>query len=137
MIVDTNVLITAFDAAHPRHSAHVELLFALADEQPVFINEVIFAEVSGRFPSVDAVRSALSALAIKVQRLSLEDCYDAGQAYREYRRRKGARDTILPDFLIGAQAQRKGWPIVTSDRKGFASYFPDVELIDPEQRMHD
>lgn len=137
MIVDTNVLIIAFDRAHPRHDAYVDLLFTLADDAALFINEVIFAEISGRFPDHEAVRAAVAALDIRIQRLGLDECYDAGLAFREYRRRKGSRDAILPDFLIGAQAQRKGWPLVTSDRKGFASYFPDIDLIDPEQRLHD
>lgn len=70
---------------------------------------------------------------VSLERLTLAECHRAGVAFAEYRRRDGKRTTILPDFLIGAQAELRGWPLVTRDRKGFASYFPDLEIIDPTE----
>ena len=65
--------------------------------------------------------------------LTLEECHRAGQAHSEYRRCGGKRPAILPDFLIGAQAEMRGWPLVTRDRKRFGSYFPDLQIIDPTE----
>lgn len=137
MIVDTNVVISAFDRGATDHAQCLSLLFRLAEERQLFANEIIFAELSGRFDSVAAVEKAFASLRLDMVRLSLEECHRAGQAFREYRRRKGSRNTILPDFLIGAQAELRGWPLLTRDRKGFESYFPTVELIDPSKVPND
>jgi predicted nucleic acid-binding protein len=58
-------------------------------------------------------------------------------AFREYRRRQGNRTSILPDFLIAAQADMRGWRLLTKDRKGFESYFPNIILIDPKKAQND
>ncbi|MEE4452597.1 type II toxin-antitoxin system VapC family toxin [Novosphingobium resinovorum] len=97
----------------------------------LFVNEIIFAEISGNYGSAQDVADLFEGFGLKIVRLSLPDCHRAGMAYRQYRRNGGVRTSILPDFLIGAQAANRGWPIVTRDRKGFATYFPEVDLIDP------
>ena len=97
----------------------------------VHINLLIFAEVSPGFVSQNGLSLALEELGLQIAEISLEEAYRGGQAFAEYRRRGGHKATILPDFLIGAQAATRGWPLVTRDRKGFASYFPDLEIIDP------
>lgn len=137
MIVDTNVLISAIDQAAADHERRLALLSDLSASTALRVNEIIFAELAGRFRSAAATKDALDALGISLERLSLADCHRAGQAFQEYRRRKGPRATILPDFLIGAQAEMRGWPLLTSDRKGFESYFSKVELIDPSQVSDD
>jgi hypothetical protein len=63
--------------------------------------------------------------------LTHEDAFRAGIAFQEYRRKGGPRQSILPDFLIGGQAANRGWPILTRDSKRFASYFPELTIIDP------
>ncbi|MDQ2878474.1 MAG: type II toxin-antitoxin system VapC family toxin, partial [Pseudomonadota bacterium] len=55
----------------------------------------------------------------------------AGVAFREYRRRGGPRQTILPDFLIGAHAEILGATLMTRDRR-LAGYFPALSIITPE-----
>lgn len=97
----------------------------------MYVNEIVFAEVAARFVLPGLLDTSLAALELVVERLTLLECHRAGQAFAEYRRRGGARTAILPDFLIGAQAATRGWPLVTRDRKGFASYFPDLVIIDP------
>jgi hypothetical protein len=131
MIVDTNVILHLLNEDHPL-SAEVTRAFAsLSAVQSARTNEIVFAEISASYGSARAVSSQLASLSITVDRLSLEDCYRAGVAFREYRRRGAPRTAILPDFLIGAQAAVRGWPILTRDPRRFSSYFPEVELIDP------
>ncbi len=97
----------------------------------VFINEIIFAEISPRFRDADLVTEVCDVFGLEIKPLTLAECHCAGQAFAEYRKRGGERRSILSDFLIGAQAEIRGWPLITRDRKGFASYFPDLEIIDP------
>ncbi|MEI6642494.1 MAG: PIN domain-containing protein [Novosphingobium sp.] len=99
----------------------------------IHINLVIFAEVAPSFPDVTELEAALDRLEVMLTAFTREDAFRAGKAYAEYRRRGGERTTILPDFLIGAQAEIRGWPLVTRDRKGFQSYFPGLQIIDPTE----
>ena len=130
MILDSNVLIALFQHGQPK------LFDRLAEWQAlrtIHINLVILAEVAPSFAALAEIGSALDRLDIVLTALNREDAFRAGQAFAEYRRRGGERTAILPDFLIGAQAEIRGWPLVTQDRKGFQSYFPGLQIIDPTE----
>lgn len=131
MIVDTNVVLHLLDDAHPDSEQIVAAFIAVCETHDAVTNEIVFAETSPSFASVEAVHAQFKALGIAIERLTFAECYRAGAAFREYRRNGGPRTTILPDFLIGAQAAVRGWPILTRDSKRFARYFPEVEIIDP------
>jgi hypothetical protein len=134
VILDSNILIAIFQNEHPDW---FEKLAGWQIAQTIHINLVIFAEVAPSFTETDALQSALAELGLQIAEITLDDAYRAGCAFAEYRRRGGSRETILPDFLIGAQAEMRGWPLVTRDRKGFASYFPNLEIIDPMEPPRD
>jgi predicted nucleic acid-binding protein len=131
LILDSNVVIALLgnDIDSPTYRAIADVR---AGHQSS-INEIIFAEISMRFRSSAAVERACAALDLSIEPLTLPECHRAGLAFAEYRRGGGQRKAILADFLIGAQAEMRGWPLVTRDRRGFASYFPELELIDPTE----
>lgn len=137
MIVDSNVLLDIFHPESAQSEAVAVAFYRLSAARDAHINHVIFAEISADFRSSADVEAVVSGMIIEITALSLEDAFRAGAAFREYRRNGGPRTTILPDFLIGAQAAVRGWPILTRDPKRFASYFPEVELIDPLQVPND
>lgn len=98
---------------------------------PVAVNHIILAEVlSSR--QVDRARALLAAYEFRIEPLSDEIAARAGAAQRQYRECGGSRGAIIADFLIGAHASVRGWPLITRDRKRFAGYFPELELIAPE-----
>jgi predicted nucleic acid-binding protein len=134
LILDSNILIALFQDEQP---SLFEKLATWKQSHDMFINLVIYAEVAPSFSQHDALRLALDGLNLQIVPFTETDAYRAGKAFAEYRRKGLSRTTILPDFLIGAQAATRGWPIVTRDRKGFESYFPEVELIDPHKADHD
>ncbi|WAC23893.1 type II toxin-antitoxin system VapC family toxin [Blastomonas sp. SL216] len=135
MIFDTNVVIDLIEgSSSPLFDDNIARLMT---RHRFFINEIIFAELAGRYASSEEVSGLLHDLGLHMARLTLPDCYRAGVAFHAYRKNGGARTTILPDFLIGAHAAGQGWPLVTRDRKGFAAYFPEVELIDPMKVSND
>ena len=129
MIFDSNIVFALLDEG--AGSRVLPLIDSRRAQQKVFINEIIFAELSPRFVDAALVTEVCEVFGLRVERLTLAECHRAGQAFAEYRRRGGERRSILSDFLIGAQAECRGWSLVTRDRKGFASYFPDLEIIDP------
>ena len=131
MILDTNVVIDLIDGTGT--APFLDTVAQLLAEREACVNEIVFAEVSGRYPSAEAALGHLRLLGLPLRRMTPEHCHRAGQAFLRYRREGRDRTSILPDFLIGAHAAVQGWPIITRDRKGFARYFPEVELIDPYQ----
>ena len=135
MILDSNVMIDLLDPAAPE--AIRKCVTGLREFYEPRINEIIFAEIAHGFADQDEVLEMLAATGISLVRLTLPEYHRAGIAFADYRRRGGERTSILPDFMIGAQAVIQGWPLVTRDRKGFASYFPGIELIDPLQVSND
>ncbi|HEU4820135.1 MAG TPA: type II toxin-antitoxin system VapC family toxin [Qipengyuania sp.] len=128
MILDSNILIEIIQDPGSREAKWLGLAQA---SQPMRCNPVIVAEIAANFTSLDHLTSFLRTFPLCNEPLSDRDCFRAGQAYLEYKRRGGARETILPDFLIGGQAAERGWTLVTRDRKGFESYFPDLTILDP------
>ena len=131
MIVDSNILI---DIINPVDKLAVESAHGFATAAGNFsphVNIIILAEISPGFDSPAMMSAQLAELGLTVAPFTTAEAHRAGTAFRNYRRNGGPRTTILPDFLIGAQASVRGWPILTRDPARFASYFPEVELIEP------
>jgi predicted nucleic acid-binding protein len=99
---------------------------------PLVINDVIYAEISARYPSVDVVDSVIRDAGVDVVPIPRSALFLAGKAYLRYRAAGGVRTGVLSDFFIGAHAQAEQLPLLTRDIRRYRSYFPTVELIAPE-----
>ena len=132
-LVDSNVLADVLTNDPVWLSWSVESLDRRAAQGPLFVNEVIYAELSVRSGSEGALQHALSALGVELQRTPTEALYLAGKAFSRYRAAGGIRTGVLPDFFIGAHAQVARLPILTRDVGRYRTYFPDVKLIAPEK----
>lgn len=97
------------------------------------INDVIYAEVSTRYETIEAVELMLRDLRIDVVPIPREALFVAGKAFLQYRAAGGIRTSVLPDFFIGAHAAVEQLPLLTRDTRRYRSYFPTVNLIAPEQ----
>ena len=137
MIVDSKVVIELLHGTGPPVEGLLRTYARLRRLRIAVINPIIFAETSSGSPTLELFERELSELDLRVEPVSNADAFRAGHAFREYRRKGGPREAILPDFLIGGQASVRGWPILTRDPKRFASYFPEVELLDPMQVSDD
>jgi len=131
VLVDTNVLI---DIAYrdPRWQAWSERQITQQFDEGLVINPVIFAEFSYRYDDLDEVDAVLDPGEFMREHLPWEAAFAAGRAFRVYRERGGARETVLPDFLIGAHAMVRDYAILTRDPDGYRTYFPTVQLISPD-----
>ena len=92
---------------------------------------MIYAELSATFDSKAALDAALAPLKVKNTPISDDAAFLAGQAFWQYRQRKGTKAGVLPDFFIGAHAQAEGWTLLTRDTARYRTYFPGVSLICP------
>jgi len=137
ILLDTNVLIYAFDADSPHGEwARETIANAVADDGAA-ISAVSLAELcvgDADPPTVaDRVRSWGVAV-LDVPAAAAEPC---ARAYRQYRKQRGASTGTpapampLPDFFIGAQAEVMAWKLATADRGRFKTYFPVVSLEMP------
>lgn len=130
-LVDTNVILDVLKG-DPRWAPWSATQLSIARSTgPVAINAVIYAELSAHPQAQTALDAFLTDLGFEMPAITKRAAQLAGQAFVDYRRRKGAKTGVLPDFFIGAQALAEGWSLMSRDATRYLSYFPDVKLICP------
>ncbi len=94
------------------------------------INAVIYSELSIAFERIEDLESVLSEASLSVEP-PREALFLAGKAFLNYRRRQGTKQSVLPDFYIGAHAAVSGFAILTRDAARYRTHFPTLSLITP------
>ena len=131
MIVDTNVLVDVLEDDPQWAPWSVHQLRVQSKVHRLAVNAVIYSELSLAFEKIEELDAALARLAMDVLDIPRPALFLAAKAFLMYRRRGGARGSVLPDFYIGAHAAVAGVPILTRDVSRYASYFPGVPLVTP------
>ncbi|HEU4628646.1 MAG TPA: type II toxin-antitoxin system VapC family toxin [Gemmatimonadaceae bacterium] len=132
VLVDTNVLMDIF-TEDPIWSPWSEQALAEAGDHTVLVlNQIVYAELSVSFPTVEALDEALPLDRYRRESLPWEAGFVAGKAYLAYRRRGGPRRSPLPDFYIGAHAAVRGYTLLTRDATRYRTYFPRLRLLAPD-----
>jgi predicted nucleic acid-binding protein len=131
ILVDSNVLLDIFLDDPEWAEWSISVLNKHAETHPLYINPIIYTEISISFDSIELLENILVETDIKILPLPKESLFLAGKAFIKYKKRKGFKHSPLPDFYIGAQAAVIGLPILTRDRTRYHSYFPTVKLISP------
>jgi predicted nucleic acid-binding protein len=108
-----------------------EALATWAEQVPLYINVVIYAEVSMGFARIEEVEAALPLDQFRRLSVPWEAGFLAGKAFVRYRQRGGTRTLPLPDFFIGAHALVAELALLTRDPQRVRAYFPQVHLITP------
>jgi predicted nucleic acid-binding protein len=132
-LVDSNVLLDVVTDDQTWADWSQTQLERAALHGPLVINNVIYAEISTRYATVDAVDSMLLDLNIEVAMTPRSALFLAGKAYLRYRAAGGMRTGFLADFFIGAHAAVEELPLLTRDSRRYRHYFPTVALITPEK----
>jgi predicted nucleic acid-binding protein len=102
-----------------------------SDTGRLAINPIIYAEVSSRFDSIEAVEEALPRDHFERLPLPWDAAFLAGKAFVHYRRRRGTKTSPPPDFFIGAHAAVAGMTLLTRDPRIYRTYFPKLRIISP------
>ncbi len=97
----------------------------------LYINSIVYAEVSIGFNKIEEVESSISQLSIKVLEIPREALFLAEKAFLNYRRNKSTKLSPLSDFFIGAHVSISGFALITRDTKNYKTYFPQAQLIQP------
>ena len=132
VLVDSNVILDIFleDPAWVGWSE--SMLSDYGATQPLYINPVIYSEVSIGFERIEDVEKAIRGCGFELIQIPREALFLAGKAFLQYKRQKGLKRSPLPDFFVGAHAAVEGLRLMTRDTKRIRFYFPGVELISPE-----
>ncbi|MEH2482981.1 putative nucleic acid-binding protein [Nitrobacteraceae bacterium AZCC 2146] len=130
-LVDTNVLIDVLSSDRDWQSWSSAAMERQSLDGPLVINEIVYAELAGRYPTQQVLDVVVEKLGLHFEWLPKSALYLAGRTFADYRRSGGVRTSTLADFFIGAHAVMAKMPILTRDIRRYRTYFPDVELITP------
>ncbi len=130
-LVDSNIILDIATNDPTWSESSSQALEAAANDSPLAINALIYAEVSIGYGRVEELEQAIPSTTFRREPLPYEAAFLAGKAFLQYRRRGGARTSPLPDFYIGAHAAVSGFRILTRDPRRYRAYFPTVDLIVP------
>jgi predicted nucleic acid-binding protein len=131
-LVDSNVLLDIFTRTPSWWEWSLMQLEEAALHGSLLINDVIYAETSVRFHSIDDFDAALATAGVIVAPIPRTALFLAGKAFTQYRSAGGVRTGVLPDFFIGAHAMVESLPLLTRDARRYRNYFPEVVLVAPE-----
>jgi hypothetical protein len=134
LLVDSCVLLDLFTNDQDWVNWSEEILEKYSQTNTLYINSIVYTEVSIGFDKIEEVEAAIIGLGLKVLEMPREALFLAGKAFLEYRRNRGSKVSPLPDFFIGAHAAVSNFDLVTRDVTKFRTYFPGVKLISPARK---
>jgi predicted nucleic acid-binding protein len=132
LLVDSNVILDIF-LDDPKWADWSESVLAKYSVYAnLYINTIVYAEVSIGFEKIEELESALNKSGFQMLEIPKEALFLAGKSFLKYRKGKGKKRSPLPDFYIGAQAAILDLELITRDVSRYRNYFPTVRLISPE-----
>ena len=134
VFVDSCVLLDVFTEDPTWFEWSAASLEKAADEGPLVINAVVYAEISVRFARIEELELALVSNGFDHRPIPREAAFLAGKIFLQYRRAGGRKVAPLPDFFIGAHAAVEHLPLLTRDVRRLRTNFPSLHLISPRGR---
>jgi predicted nucleic acid-binding protein len=131
ILVDSNVLLDVLNDDSVWTEWSIAALEKAGDSTRLVINPIIYGEVSVRYSSTEALDEALPRTTFEREPIPFAAAFLAGKAFLAYRRQGGTRQSLLPDFLIGAHAAVAGYALLTRDSARYRAYYPRLRLIAP------
>jgi predicted nucleic acid-binding protein len=131
ILVDTNVLLDLV-TGDPQWAewSRQQLEFAAARDE-IAINDIIYAELSVRYGTIEALDRMLRKAEVVSAVIPRAALFLAGKAFQRYRFAGGVKAGVLPDFFIGAHAVIADSMLITRDTARYRTYFPGIMLIAP------
>ncbi|MDO8587649.1 MAG: PIN domain-containing protein [Armatimonadota bacterium] len=99
-LVDSSVLLDVLTQDVAWYAWSATALEQCANEGTLYVNPLIYAEVSIGFDTIEEVEAALPEESFRRLPLPLEAAFLAGKAIVRYGRLGGSRTSTLPDFFM-------------------------------------
>ncbi len=137
ILLDTNVLIYAFDPDSPFCNWARETIADAVAGNGASINAVSLAEICVGDADPPTAADRIRSWGVEILDVPAAAADECAKAYRRYRQRRVSQSDVpvpimpLPDFFIGAHAKIMGWELATADQGRFHTYFPSVSLKMP------
>jgi predicted nucleic acid-binding protein len=131
ILVDTNVLLDVLEDDAEWSDWSQDRLDSASATDTLAINPVIYSELSIGFARIEELEAVIKEASLSIEDIPREALFLAGKAFLRYRRSRGIKRGVLPDFYIGAHAAIMEWPVLTRDVGRYRTYFPTVSLIAP------
>lgn len=132
ILVDSCVITDLANPESPWYQWSAETLEKLDQDHVLAINPIIYTECSIGYALIEEVENLFEHLGFAIKDIPKEALFLAGKAFLQYKKRKGEKGNVLPDFFIGAHAAVSNYGLVTRYRGRFSTYFPSVQLIMPD-----
>ena len=113
ILVDTNVLLDVLENDAKWAKWSQERLDAASTTDRLAINPIIYSELSIAFQRIEDLEAVITEGSLTVEPIPREALFLAGKVFLNYRRGRGTKQSVLPDFYIGAHAAVMQWPILT------------------------
>jgi hypothetical protein len=130
--VDSSIL---FDVLLPDPKfgpASAELLRQAIDSGAVVACEIVWAEVRAAFPDDVTFNGSMATLGVEFEPATKDSAILSGRIWKQYRAAKGgARQHLIPDFLVGAHALLQADRLISRDRGFYRGYFAKLNVSDP------
>ena len=131
VLVDSNVLLDVMTEDPRWYSWSSAALARAAEDALLAINPIIYAEVSIRFDTIEALEEALAPQLFERLALPWEAGFLAGKWFLSYRKGGGRKTAPLPDYYIGAHAAVAHLTLLTRDATRYKTYFPKLRILAP------
>jgi len=136
ILVDSCILLDLFTDDPNWADWSENILEKYSRTNTLYINSIIYTEISIGFSNIEDVEKAISELGLKVLEIPREALFLTGKVFLKYRRNKGTKTSPLPDFFIGAHATVSQFELITRDSGKYKTYYPRLKLINPMSEDH-
>ncbi len=131
ILIDSNVILDIFLNDPKWADWSEDMLNRYSQSHRLYINSIIYSEISIGLSQIEPLENAIAACGFYLLEIPREALFLAGKAFVRYKKQKGLKRSILPDFFIGAHAAVAGMDLLTRDTRRYQTYFPTIKIIAP------
>jgi hypothetical protein len=131
ILVDSNVLLDILTLDPKWYNWSASNLSKMSESHELIINDIIYTEISIGFDNIEELEEVLSNQFFQLIAFPKEALFLAGKVFLQYKLNNGNKNSVLPDFYIGAHATILNIPLLTRDISRYKTYFPKLKLIAP------